>query len=263
MCGISGTLHFDGKPIDPNILRRMTNIISHRGPDDSGDYITGPIGLGHRRLAIIDISSAAKQPMPNEDGSVWIVCNGEIYNFLDLRCTLVKKGHIFRSASDTETIVHAYEEWGTDCLRHLNGMFGFGLWDASKQLLWLVRDRIGVKPLFYSHSRSFLIFGSEIKAILFYPGINRSLNYEALAYYLALNYTPAPFTLFSGINQLLPGHYLIVDKKGKIQDVEYWDLVFEVNNRRDKLFYIKEFNDLLQDSVRSRLISDVPFGGLS
>ncbi|MDO8489094.1 MAG: asparagine synthase (glutamine-hydrolyzing), partial [Candidatus Omnitrophota bacterium] len=260
MCGISGLLHFNDAPINPRVLRAMTDVIAHRGPDDSGEYICGPIGLGHRRLAIIDISPAGKQPMSNEDASIWITCNGEIYNFLDLRDRLIKKGHKFRSASDTETIIHAYEEWGTDCLKYLNGMFAFALWDAAKQRLWLVRDRLGIKPLFYHSAPNSLIFGSEIKAILAHPDINRKLNYEALAYYLALNYAPAPHTLFFGINQLLPGHYLIVSQEGQVQDTEYWDLVFKENECRDEKFYINEFTNLLEDSVRLRLASDVPFG---
>lgn len=262
MCGISGVLHFNDAPVNPRVLRVMTDVIAHRGPDDSGEYISGPIGLGHRRLAVIDTSPAGKQPMSNEDASIWITCNGEIYNFIDLRDKLIKKGHKFRSASDTEVIVHAYEEWGVDCLRYLNGMFAFGLWDASKQILWLVRDRLGVKPLFYHYAPNFLIFGSEIKAILSHPEVNRKLNHETLAYYLALNYTPAPLTLFLGINQLLPGHYLIVNKEGQMRDIEYWDLVFEENNCRDEKFYINEFTNLFEDSVRLRMVSDVPFGVL-
>src|SRR5207249_2053157 len=159
--------------------------------------------------------------------SIWVTFNGEIYNFLDVRRDLAARGHHFRSATDTEVIVHAYEEWGTDCLTHFNGMFAFGLWDERQRCLWLVRDRLGVKPLFYCHSPQRLLFGSEIKALLCAPDFDRTLDYEALAYYLALNYMPAPYTLFSQVRQLLPGHYLLIDAAGHVCDVAYWDLVYQ------------------------------------
>jgi asparagine synthase (glutamine-hydrolysing) len=260
MCGIAGVLYFDGTAAQPEILKPMTDVIAHRGPDGEGIYTSGAVGLGHRRLAILDLSPAGKQPMSNEDGTIWVTFNGEIYNFGEIRQELSDRGHKFRSQTDTEVIVHAYEEWGTDCLKRFNGMFAFGLWDEKKRCLWLVRDRLGVKPLFYCHSSRFLLFGSEIKAILCHPGVERTIDYEALSYYLALNYTPAPYTLFASIRQLLPGHYLLVDADGQVQDVEYWDVAYIEEGNRSEQSYLEEFSALLEDSIRLRLVSDVPFG---
>lgn len=260
MCGIAGVLYFDGTAAQPEILKNMTDVIAHRGPDGEGVYTSGAVGLGHRRLAILDLSPAGKQPMSNEDGTIWVTFNGEIYNFGEVRRELSDRGHKFRSLTDTEVIVHAYEEWGTDCLKRFNGMFAFGLWDEQKRRLWLVRDRLGVKPLFYCYSSRCLLFGSEIKAILCHPGVERTIDYEALSYYLALNYTPAPYTLFANIRQLLPGHYLWVDADGHVQDVEYWDVVYSEEGNRSEQSYLEEFSALLEDSIRLRLVSDVPFG---
>jgi asparagine synthase (glutamine-hydrolysing) len=260
MCGIAGVLHFDGSPVHAEAVRRMMDVLSHRGPDGEGMYTSGPVALGHRRLAIIDLSPAGKQPMPNEDETIWVTFNGEIYNFPDVRRELEELGHRFQSAADTEVIVHAYEEWGADCLQRLNGMFAFGLWDERRQRLWLVRDRLGIKPLFYSHLPGCLLFGSEIKAILCNPTLDRTIDYEALAYYLALNYTPAPRTLFAHVRQLLPGHYLMADAAGQVQDMEYWDLSYHEDEDRSEQTYLDEFLTLLADSVRLRLVSDVPFG---
>lgn len=260
MCGIAGILNFDGTPVQSEILKRMTDSISHRGPDDSGLYISDCLGLGHRRLSIIDLSSAGKQPMPNEDKKIWITFNGEIYNFKDIRAELKKRGHRFISDTDTEIVIHAYEEWGVDCLKKFNGMFAFALWDEKKRKLWLVRDRLGVKPLFYYKLSNLIIFGSEIKAVLCDPRVERQIDYEALSYYLALNYTPGPHTLFKGIRQLLPGHFLMIDCEGNSEDVEYWDLVYHERYRKNEKKCIEEFSYLLEDSIRLRLVSDVPFG---
>jgi asparagine synthase (glutamine-hydrolysing) len=260
MCGIAGLLRFDQAAIERGTVKRMTDAIAHRGPDGEGMYLAGPVGLGHRRLAIIDLSPAGKQPMSNEDGTVWITFNGEIYNFTDIRQQLEKRGHYFRSLTDTEVIVHAYEEWDTECLNYLNGMFAFGIWDERKQRLWLVRDRLGVKPLFYCHLSDRLLFGSEAKAILSDGRVDRSIDYASLAYFLALNYTPAPHTLFKNIRQILPGHYLLVDANGRVQDVAYWDLTFDETDGRRRGDYLSGFTNLLEDSVRLRLVSDVPFG---
>jgi asparagine synthase (glutamine-hydrolysing) len=261
MCGIAGIIRFDGAPVQADLLRRMTDTLAHRGPDGEGIYACAPVGLGHRRLAIIDLSPAGRQPMPNEDETVWVTFNGEIYNFAEVRAELQQRGHHFRSGTDTEMIVHAYEEWGTDCLKRFNGMFAFGLWDARQRCLWLVRDRLGVKPLFYAHLPGCLLFGSEIKALLCCPEISRELDYEALAYFLALNYTPAPHTLFAQVRQLLPGHYLMIDASGQTQDVAYWDLVYTEDEKvRPERDWLGEFDALLEDAVRLRLVSDVPFG---
>lgn len=260
MCGIAGILNFDQSRPDRDVIQSMTNAIRHRGPDGQGLHVSAPIALGHRRLAILDLSSAGSQPMSNEEKTVWITYNGEIYNFMDVRRELESCGHHFRSSTDTEVVIHAYQEWGVDCLKRLNGMFAFGLWDEGQQRLWLVRDRLGVKPLFYARLPRALVFGSEIKALLEHPAVDRKIDFEALAYYLALNYTPAPYTLFDGVRQLLPGHYLLVDSSGRMEDTEYWDLAYREGNYRKEQDYIEEFCSLLEDSVRLRLVSDVPFG---
>lgn len=260
MCGITGVMRFDGAPIDGDALKCMTDTIAHRGPDGEGRYISGPIGLGHRRLAIIDTSPAGKQPMSNENGTIWITYNGEIYNFQDLRLELQACGHQFQSNTDTEVVIHAYEEWGVACLQRFNGMFAFALWDENRQQLWIVRDRIGIKPLFYCHLNNRLLFGSEIKAILCDEKLERLIDLEALSYYLALFYTPAPYTLFRHVRQLMPGHYLLVEADGRVKDVEYWDLNYHEEYLRTDQYYIDEFSHLLKDAVRLRLVSDVPFG---
>lgn len=260
MCGIAGVLRFDGGPVDAGLVKAMTDSLAHRGPDGEGTYISGPVGLGHRRLAIIDLSAAGRQPMSNEDESVWVIFNGEIYNFRELRRELEAHGHGFRSATDTEVVIHAYEEWGSECVHRFNGMFAFALWDGRQRRLWLVRDRLGVKPLFFALLPTGLVFGSEIKAVLSHPAVERRVDYEALAYYLALNYTPAPFTLFAAVRQLLPGQYLFADATGVLKEVQYWDLVYHESTRRGERACIEEFTALLEDSVRLRLVSDVPFG---
>lgn len=260
MCGIAGVLNFDNKPVTAEIVRGMTASIAHRGPDGEDIYIDKIVGLGHRRLAIIDLSSAGIQPMTNENRTIWITYNGEIFNFKEIRKELESHGHIFQSNTDTETVLHAYEQWGVKCLERFNGMFAFALWDSNLQRLWLVRDRLGVKPLFYMLLPNRILFGSEIKAILSDPVVDRSINYESLSYYLALNYTPAPNTLFEGIHQLEPGTYLLVNSDGSTQMEQYWDIVYQEDNYRSEEAYIEEFQALLEDAVRVRLVSDVPFG---
>lgn len=260
MCGIAGVLHFDGRPVSAESIKKMTDSIAHRGPDDEGVYVSGAVGLGHRRLSIIDLSPLGRQPMTNEDETVWVVYNGEIYNFLEIRAELENAGHTFQSHTDTEVIVHAYEEWGVDCIHRFNGMFAFGLWDVRNRRLWLVRDRMGIKPLFFAHLPDRIAFGSEIKAILTDAGVDRVIDYESLSYYLALNWMPAPWTLFGKVRQLLPGHYLLVEADGTAKDIEYWDLVYREWDRRPKKAIMEEFAARLEESVRLRLVSDVPFG---
>ena len=238
----------------------MIETLVHRGPDDEGVYCAGPVGLGARRLAIIDLSPAGHQPISNEDGTVWVTYNGEIYNFRQLRRQLEECGHVFRSATDTEVIVHAYEQWGIGCLERFNGMFAFGLWDESKKRLVLARDRLGIKPLFYSALPDRLLFGSEIKAILSDSSVPREIDLQALSHFLALNYTPAPATLLRHVRQLLPGHYLKVEAGGRIADVRYWNLEFVEDGPRDDRAQIERFAELAEDAVRLRLVSDVPFG---
>ncbi|MBI5713707.1 MAG: asparagine synthase (glutamine-hydrolyzing) [Chloroflexi bacterium] len=260
MCGIAGFLNFNQSPASHELVQQMTRVIAHRGPDGEELYVSDSVALGHRRLAIIDLSTAGKQPMCNEDGTIWITYNGEIYNFAETRLELETRGHHFRSHTDTEVVIHAYEEWGVQCLTRFNGMFAFALWDSRQRSLWLVRDRLGVKPLFYSCSPHKILFGSEIKAILCDPEFDRTLDYESLAYYLALNYTPAPHTLLANVRQLLPGHYLLINATGQIRDIEYWDVQYQEGEDRGEKYYSDQLTALLEDSVRLRLVSDVPFG---
>jgi asparagine synthase (glutamine-hydrolysing) len=260
MCGVAGLLHFDNSPACESVVRAMARTLAHRGPDASGAFVSGPAGLGHRRLSIIDLSEAGRQPMANENGSVHVTFNGEIYNFLELKKELQNCGHAFRSNSDTEVIVHAYEEWGVDCVHRFNGMFAFGLWDDNQQRLWLVRDRMGIKPLFYAVLPDRILFGSEIKAILAAPGAPRRLDNEALALYLQLNWTPAPRTLLKDVRQLEPGQFLTADAKGHVGVTTYWDLEFRENEKRSDQEWIEEFEARVEQAVRLRLVSDVPFG---
>lgn len=261
MCGIAGQVNFDGRAVDRALLSAMADRLAHRGPDGAGIHTSGSAGLAHRRLKIIDLTDAAHQPMSNEDGSVWLTYNGEIYNFSEVRRELIGLGHRFKSGTDSEVIVHGYEQWGLDCLKRFNGMFAFALWDDTRRRLWLVRDRLGVKPLFYAATASGISFGSEVKAVLADPAVDRALDYEALAYYLALNYLPAPFTLFKQVRQLEPGQQLVAEADGTITLSMYWDLVFDNEPAsRPESSWVEEFDALMDDAVRMRLVSDVPFG---
>ena len=226
MCGLAGMVDFSGVPAGErvDILHQMTRTLVHRGPDDEGFFVDDCVALGHRRLSIIDLRTG-HQPIGNEDGSVWVACNGEIYNHGDLRDLLTKKGHSFTTRTDCESIVHAYEEWGTGCLEHLRGMFAFTLWDRRHQRLLLARDRIGKKPLYYAQVGSTLIFASELKALLTFPEFDRALDLEALSDYLSLLYVPRQKTIFRHARKLLPGHYLLADRSG-VRLCSYWDLQF-------------------------------------
>src|SRR5437660_8210674 len=208
MCGIAGILEFgrDARANPPE-LRRMCDVMSHRGPDDDGIYTDGRAGIGMRRLSIVDLATG-HQPLSNEDGSIWIVFNGEIYNHLALRPQLEARGHVYRTHSDTETIVHLYEEYGHDCVQHLRGMFAFAIWDRRLRRLFIARDRLGIKPLYYFYDDKKFIFGSEIKAILAYPGIKPGFNQSTLAEYLAFGYIAGQETMFTGICKIPPGSTL-------------------------------------------------------
>jgi asparagine synthase (glutamine-hydrolysing) len=262
MCGIAGVIDstFSNETMQA-VVKQMTDIITHRGPDDEGFFIADGIGLGMRRLSIIDLAGG-QQPIFNEDGSVVIVFNGEIYNYRDLRGQLEKRGHVFATNSDTEVIVHLYEEYGVDCVHHLRGMFGFAVWDTKRRRLLLARDRLGIKPLYYTHMGSRLVFGSEIKSLLQHHGIEARLNLEALSMYLSLRYAPAPHTLFEDIFALEPGHRLICDEGGSITVERYWDVSFTIRPDRNQSddFYASELEELIKASVKMRLMSDVPFG---
>ncbi|MEW6108621.1 MAG: asparagine synthase (glutamine-hydrolyzing) [Nitrospirota bacterium] len=259
MCGICGKINLNSKPIDEALLREMTSVLLLRGPDDEGMYLKNNVGLGHRRLSIIDLSQLAHQPMSNEDGTIWIVFNGEIYNFLELREELVKKGHIFRSKSDTETIIHLYEEYGTECLKFLRGMFAFAIWDERNQLLFIARDRLGKKPLYYHHSPDTFVFASEIKSILQDDSLARKPDYMAIHHYLTYQYVPSPWTAFGGIKKLPPAHYLIL-KNGKTEVKRYWKLSYLPKHKMSVENFKAEIIERLRESVKIRLISDVPLG---
>ena len=259
MCGISGIYNFgSGASVDSGLIKKMCSVMAHRGPDDEGIYCEGNIGLGHRRLSIIDLSGG-HQPMANEDGSIWIVFNGEIYNFIELKEELLRKSHTFKTHSDTETIIHLYEEEGEACVHKLRGMFAFAIWDGRKKKLLLVRERIGKKPLHYAVLDGKLIFASEIKAILQDPSVKRSINYEALHDYLSFLYVPAPKTMFNGIKKLPAGHYLTCDKDG-VRITKYWDLDFSRTAHSSEETLAGELYFRMKDAVKMRLISDVPLG---
>ena len=259
MCGLSGIYNYRNlEPVSACVLKAMNDTLIHRGPDDEGFYVANEIGLGHRRLSIIDLA-AGHQPMSNEDGTVWVVFNGEIYNFLELHDFLQSKGHQFKTRSDTEVIVHLYEEKGEQCFRELRGMFAIAIWDGRNKKLILARDRVGKKPLFYYHDGSRILFGSEIKAILRMPGVCRDIDIEALSDYFSFLYVPAPKSIFKKIRKVLPGHYLVVSAHGT-RETQYWDLSFsEIDNLPEEK-WCESLLDALKEAVRIRLMSEVPLG---
>jgi len=260
MCGIAGRFNFNAsQPVERGRLRAMTSALAHRGPDADGFYLGDGIGLGHRRLSIIDLTTG-DQPLANEDGTVWTVFNGEIYNFAEIRRELESHGHVFRTNSDTEVIVHGYEQWGPDAVTRFRGMFAIAVWDAPKRRLLLVRDRLGIKPVYYSLLASGLVFGSEIKALLEDPDVPRDWSAESLDAYLALQYVPCPQTIYEGIFKLPAAHYLIAEP-GRVAIKRYWDLQFTGTgdaSREDE--YLDRLEELLLESVKLRMISDVPLG---
>ena len=221
MCGICGIFDLSGNPINRDTLAKMNSVIRHRGPDGDGELVDHEVGLGHRRLSIIDVGGGA-QPIGNEDGSIQIVFNGEIYNFIELREELLKAGHSFKTKSDTEVIVHAYEQWGRDCVKRFNGMFAFAIWDAKKRELFIARDHLGIKPLYYVQIGNQLLFGSEIKTLLQHPDCPREVDEESLAELFTFRYVPAPKTLFKGIFKLPTAHSLLASRTG-IKIERYWN----------------------------------------
>jgi asparagine synthase (glutamine-hydrolysing) len=260
MCGITGIMQFGGARVEPGILREMCAAMAHRGPDDEGIYTDGSIGIGIRRLSIVDLATG-HQPLSNEDGTVWIVFNGEIYNHSILREKLRTLGHQYRTQSDTETIVHLYEEYGPDCVQHLRGMFAFAIWDARRQRLFIARDRLGIKPLYYRLTSQQIIFGSEIKVILACPGTSGQLDRAVLPEYLSFGYLSGEQTFYSGIRKLMPGHRMEVDTNGKFSIDRYWDLpVTTSNDSKPESYYIQTYREMLEQAVSSHLMSDVPLG---
>lgn len=256
MCGISGIVSTAG--VERAAVARMTDALRHRGPDDEGLYLADGVGLGHRRLSIIDLSTG-RQPISNEDGTVWVVFNGEIYNFQELRRQLEGRGHRFATNTDTETIVHAYEEYGDGCVERLSGMFAFALWDAPRRRLLLARDRIGQKPLFYAQAGGRFLFASEVKALLADPGVPAAMDVEAMHHYLSLRFVPQPSTMFVGIKKLPPAH-LLVYERGAARIERYWDVSYEPKLRLPAGELVAQLTDRLTDAVRSHLVSDVPIG---
>ena len=260
MCGIAGFFHFDGeRKADKAVIKKMTDVIRHRGPDGEGHYVSQNIALGHRRLSIIDLSTG-DQPMFNDDGSIAVIFNGEIYNYIELREELIKLGYSFKTHSDTEVIIKAYQHWGIDCQNKFNGMWAFALWDDKKQQLLISRDRIGEKPLNYCVFENTFIFGSEIKSILAY-GVPKVPNLELLEIYLSLSFIPAPFTFYKNIHKLKAGHCLLVSGN-QVKEQKYWELpdIDEANMLLDKRAVNENFENLFKDSLRIRMRSDVPYG---
>ena len=260
MCGIAGRFNYNkGHAVDRDRLAAMTDAVTHRGPDAAGYYLQGQIGLGHRRLSIIDLATG-DQPLSNEDGSVQVVFNGEIYNFAEVRRELAAHGHRFRTNSDTEVIAHGYEQWGANCVDRFRGMFAFAVWDARAGRLLLARDRVGVKPLYYAEVPGGIVFGSEIKSLLEDPEVSREWRPDALDAYLTLLYIPAPDTIYKGIHKLPPAHVLVAER-GAIRVSRYWDLEFsgdgDPSRERE---YLDELDQILREAVGLRLISDVPLG---
>jgi asparagine synthase (glutamine-hydrolysing) len=259
MCGIAGIYNFKTlEPISKGTLKAMTDTLVHRGPDAEGFYTSGALGLGHRRLAIIDLDGG-HQPIANEDQSIWVVFNGEIYNFGDLHDELVKKGHTFNTRSDTEVIVHLYEQEGEQCFQRLRGMFAIAIWDGRSRTLLLARDRVGKKPLFYFYDGSRIIFGSEIKAILKGPGVTHEIDPEAVSDYFSFLYVPAPKSIFKNIRKVLPGHYVVVSEHG-LREASYWDLSFAETDDLTEEKWCEKILETLQEAVRLRLMSEVPLG---
>jgi asparagine synthase (glutamine-hydrolysing) len=258
MCGICGMFDFRGKPVDASLLDRMAGVLRHRGPDGSGRFIQGDVALGHRRLSIIDLEGGA-QPISNEDGSLQIVFNGEIYNFIELRRELEAAGHAFRTRSDTEVIIHAFEQWGLDAVRRFNGIFAFALWDAKERRLILARDHLGVKPLYYTQVGSRLLFASEIKALLQDDACARNVDLRSLGSLFTLRYVPSPDTLFEGIKKIPPAHLMVVDASG-IQAHRYWNWTPKIRDHYREADLVEEYQELVEDAVRLQMRSDVPVG---
>lgn len=261
MCGVCGFYNFNGQQADPRIIQCMTAVLHHRGPDDIGYHTGESIALGVTRLAVIDLSPAANQPMPNKDKKVWIAYNGETYNHLELRKDLEKKGYGYRSYSDSETILHLYEEYGKSCVNYMRGMYAFAIWDSEKCELFIAVDRLGIKPIYYAEVGNAFIFASELKAILQYPAVSREVDFISLAEYFRYCYIPAPRTIFKNIHRLQPASCITV-KDGNISISRYWELQFKPNYTRSEQEWIGETRDMLRQCIQDELESDVPLGAL-
>jgi asparagine synthase (glutamine-hydrolysing) len=259
MCGISGIFEFDqSRPVAREAVSRMNESLRHRGPDDEGIYLGMGIGLGHRRLSIIDVAGG-RQPISNEDETVWVLLNGEIYNYASLRQELMSYGHKFATKSDTEAIVHLYEQYGEECFARLRGMFAIAIWDSKQRRLLLARDRVGKKPLYYFADKKQVIFGSELKAILAADSVSRTTDPLALSDYFSFSYIPAPKTIYKHIRKLQPAHYLIATSDGLIEK-QYWNLSFSTPQNHTEAEWCERIRHQLCDATRVRLMSEVPIG---
>ncbi|MDD5491364.1 MAG: asparagine synthase (glutamine-hydrolyzing) [bacterium] len=260
MCGICGIYNFRSpEPVSPKIIEKMCGSLVHRGPDAWGAHLLGNIGLGHRRLSIIDLQTG-QQPIYNEDKTVAVVFNGEIYNFPELRKQLEIRGHRFYTRTDTEVVVHLYEEYGHDCVKHLRGMFAFAVWDEKSRKLLLARDRVGKKPLVYAVCNGTLVFASELKALLEWPGFKPEIDPEAIHYYITYQYVPSPLTIFKEVRKLPPASILECSKEGKVEISRYWDLDFRNKIKVTESEAAEQVREKLTEAVKIRLISDVPLG---
>ena len=258
MCSIFGVLHFDGSPVERATLKAMAQLTAHRGPDDEGFYISGACGIGMRRLSIIDVAGG-HQPLSNPDGSLTLVCNGEIYNFRELRRELQARGHRFATKSDSEVLLHGYAQWGDEVVQRLNGMYGFALWDARRRRLLLGRDRLGVKPLYLYRDAKRLAFASEAKALLALPGVSADIDPQALHSYLGLGYVAAPATLFKGITKLPPATVVSVEGQ-RLRESRYWGLPQHTDTQISEPDWIERIRSRLGEAVRMQMVSDVPIG---
>src|SRR2546423_2343472 len=261
MCGIAGIVTLDGASADAGLLARMNDRIRHRGPDEEGAYLHANVGLAMRRLAIIDLEGG-QQPIANEDRTCWIVFNGEIYNYRELKPRLENLGHTFRTDCDTETIVHAYEEFGADCPKHLRGMFAFAIWDTRRQELFLARDRVGKKPLLYSKTGGAFLFGSEFSALLVHPSVGREVNREAIHDYLSFMCVPAPQTAYRDIRKLEPGHSLTLKGDGEIKIERYWQPDFSKKIKITEDEAGERPLQPLRHAARAGLTAQLPLGEL-
>lgn len=261
MCGIAGVINLSGEPIDRAVLDRMTDMLTHRGPDGRGVFLDQNVGLGHRRLSILDLTEAGAQPMSSPDGNAVLTYNGEIYNFREKRKELETKGHSFRSQCDTEVLLALYEEYGANCLAHLRGMFAFAIYDKKKQQLFCARDRVGQKPFKYFFDGKTFLFASELKALLAHPACKTSIDREAIHHFLTMMYLPAPLTGFTGIQKLEAGHSLLLDlKTKKLTKEKYWSLDYSEEKNLSEGEWVERILAMLEESVKLRMISDVPIG---
>src|SRR3989442_3564659 len=259
MCGIAGIVGLRGQPVEGSEIRSMCAVMAHRGPDDEGLYLGNGVGLGMRRLSIIDLETG-HQPLSNEDGTIWAVCNGEIYNFRELRAGLERRGHVLYTGSDSETIVHLYEEHGPACVERLRGMFALAVWDERRRRLLLARDRLGIKPLYYAEADGRLIFASELKAVLQAPRVERRLNWGAVGHLFTFLCTPVRDSIVDGVRKLEPGHLLVAAAGRPIRIERYWEVRFEPAADGSGGDCAQGLRDRLEEAGRLHLVSDLPLG---